>query len=142
MPSAKRVWRLMYVRPGRSRAWTGTTPSSSAAPCTRGAGTARRGASSGTTPMRWRTGRCGCSAAVRWTIPPKNGRSHPRQESPSSPAGLDARGHITFGGRLTSDATGFLASKIAQRTSGDYRNRDRVDAWAADIARELRGAAV
>ncbi|WP_021593762.1 MULTISPECIES: flavodoxin domain-containing protein [Actinomadura] len=55
---------------------------------------------------------------------------------------LDARGHTTFGGRLTSDATGFLASKIAKRTSGDYRDRDRVDAWAADIARELRGAAV
>lgn len=55
---------------------------------------------------------------------------------------LHARGHATFGGRLAPDARGFLASRIAQRSGGDYRDRDRVGEWAAGIARELRGAAV
>jgi menaquinone-dependent protoporphyrinogen oxidase len=55
---------------------------------------------------------------------------------------LDARGHATFGGRLAPDARGFLASKIAQRSGGDYRDRARVDEWGAGIAREIRGAAV
>ncbi|WP_067461212.1 flavodoxin domain-containing protein [Actinomadura macra] len=51
---------------------------------------------------------------------------------------LGARDHATFGGRLAPDARGFLASKIAKRASGDYRDRDRVRAWADEIARELR----
>lgn len=55
---------------------------------------------------------------------------------------LNARGHATFGGRLSPDAQGFLASKIAKRSSGDFRDHDQVAAWAADIVRELRGAAV
>lgn len=55
---------------------------------------------------------------------------------------VNARGHATFGGRLTPDAKGFLASKIAQRSSGDYRDRDHVAEWATGIARELRRAAI
>ncbi|NEA28760.1 flavodoxin domain-containing protein [Actinomadura bangladeshensis] len=51
---------------------------------------------------------------------------------------VHARGHTTFGGRLAPDAKGFMASKIAKRMSGDYRDRERVAAWAAGIARELR----
>jgi len=55
---------------------------------------------------------------------------------------LYARGHATFGGRLAPDAEGFLASKIAKRSSGDYRDRDQVAEWAAGIARELRSVTV
>ncbi|WP_346050422.1 flavodoxin domain-containing protein [Actinomadura chokoriensis] len=55
---------------------------------------------------------------------------------------LHARGHATFGGRLAPDAKGFMASRVAKRMSGDYRDRDQVAAWAAGIARELRRAAV
>jgi menaquinone-dependent protoporphyrinogen oxidase len=55
---------------------------------------------------------------------------------------LDARGHATFGGRLTSDAKGFLAPKIAKRMSGDYRDREQVAEWATGIARELRSITV
>jgi menaquinone-dependent protoporphyrinogen oxidase len=55
---------------------------------------------------------------------------------------LHARGHATFGGRLAPDARGFLASKIAKRMSGDYRDRDQVAEWAAGIARELRRVTV
>lgn len=51
---------------------------------------------------------------------------------------VHARGHATFGGRLAPDAKGFMASKIAKRMSGDYRDREQVAAWAAGIARELR----
>ncbi|QKW37032.1 flavodoxin domain-containing protein [Actinomadura sp. NAK00032] len=57
-------------------------------------------------------------------------------------ARLHARDHATFGGCLSPDAKGFLASKIAKRMSGDYRDRDQVAEWAAGIARELRKVAV
>ncbi|GAA1899259.1 flavodoxin domain-containing protein [Actinomadura bangladeshensis] len=55
---------------------------------------------------------------------------------------VHARGHATFGGRLAPDAKGFMASKIAKRMGGDYRDRDQVAAWAAGIARELRRVTV
>ncbi|MFD0688652.1 flavodoxin domain-containing protein [Actinomadura fibrosa] len=51
---------------------------------------------------------------------------------------VGARGHATFGGRLRSDARGFLASRIAKTSGGDYRDRDQVRAWAAGIARDLQ----
>ena len=51
---------------------------------------------------------------------------------------VNARGHATFGGRLAPDAEGFLASRIAQQSGGDYRDRDHVAEWATAIARELR----
>jgi menaquinone-dependent protoporphyrinogen oxidase len=49
-----------------------------------------------------------------------------------------ARGHATFGGRLDPATRGFLASRIAQRAGGDYRDRDRVRAWTDGIAEDLR----
>ncbi|WP_207933024.1 flavodoxin domain-containing protein [Actinomadura sp. GC306] len=54
---------------------------------------------------------------------------------------LTARDHATFGGRLAPDAKGFLASKIAQRSGGDYRNRAHVTEWATAIAHDLQSAA-
>lgn len=51
---------------------------------------------------------------------------------------VNARGHATFGGWLAPDAEGFLASRIAQQSGGDYRDRDHVAKWATAIARELR----
>ena len=50
---------------------------------------------------------------------------------------LGARGHIVFGGRLAPDATGFPASAMAKKMAGDYRDEDRVRAWAKDIAAQL-----
>jgi menaquinone-dependent protoporphyrinogen oxidase len=55
---------------------------------------------------------------------------------------VGARGHATFGGRLDPDARGFLTSRIAQRASGDYRDRDRVRAWTDGIAEDLRAVSV
>jgi menaquinone-dependent protoporphyrinogen oxidase len=52
-------------------------------------------------------------------------------------AHVGGHGHVTFGGRLAADATGFIASKMAKHHAGDWRDMQRVDVWAGDIAREL-----
>lgn len=48
-----------------------------------------------------------------------------------------AKGHITFGGRLEPNAKGFPASAMAKTKSGDWRNPERIRAWAAKLAAEL-----
>ena len=56
-------------------------------------------------------------------------------------AGLDrtgARGHATFGGRLSPDASGFPASAMAKKQAGDWRDPAQVRAWALLIARQLQ----
>jgi menaquinone-dependent protoporphyrinogen oxidase len=50
---------------------------------------------------------------------------------------VGAKGHVTFGGRLERDAKGFPASAMARKNSGDWRNPDRIRAWAAELAAEL-----
>ncbi len=50
---------------------------------------------------------------------------------------LGALGHVTFGGRLSPDAKGFPASAMAKKYAGDWRNFERVRAWAADLAVRL-----
>jgi len=49
-----------------------------------------------------------------------------------------ARGHVTFGGRLDEHARGFLASAMAKRQAGDWRDSAQVRRWAKTIAAELR----
>ena len=51
---------------------------------------------------------------------------------------IGARGHVTFGGRLASDAKGFPASSMAKKNAGDWRDAQVVQAWVGDIARDLR----
>ncbi|MGF1466417.1 MAG: flavodoxin domain-containing protein [Sandaracinaceae bacterium] len=46
-------------------------------------------------------------------------------------------GHVTFGGRLAPDATGFPASAMAKEHAGDWRNPERIRAWATDLAEAL-----
>lgn len=54
---------------------------------------------------------------------------------------LGARGHVTFGGRLATDARGLLARAMARRgMAGDYRNRDRIESWARSVAADLATA--
>jgi hypothetical protein len=53
---------------------------------------------------------------------------------------VGAQGHVTFGGRLASDARGFPASAIAKKRAGDWRNPERVRAWASDLGRALPAA--
>jgi menaquinone-dependent protoporphyrinogen oxidase len=50
---------------------------------------------------------------------------------------IGARGHVTFGGRLTPDAKGFPAAAMARTRSGDWRDPARVRAWAAEVAEAL-----
>lgn len=55
-------------------------------------------------------------------------------------ARIGARGHATFGGRLTEEASGFIASSMVKNgKGGDFRNMDRIRAWAGTIAAELQG---
>ncbi|RDI60483.1 flavodoxin domain-containing protein [Nocardia pseudobrasiliensis] len=53
---------------------------------------------------------------------------------------LNARDYTIFGGRLERDARGFIASAMAKNQAGDYRDRDRIRAWAKGIADELSRA--
>lgn len=54
---------------------------------------------------------------------------------------LRAKGHITFGGKLSEDAQGwlgFVAKRMAHEGhGGDFRNPQRVRRWARDIAAEI-----
>ncbi|TLP54799.1 hypothetical protein [Microbispora triticiradicis] len=61
----------------------------------------------------------------------------PVPQAARASAALGARGHRTFGGRLARDAEGFLASRIAARNGGDYRDPDRVRAWARQVAEHV-----
>jgi menaquinone-dependent protoporphyrinogen oxidase len=54
---------------------------------------------------------------------------------------IGARGHVTFGGRLPADATGFPAAAMARDRAGDWRDLDRARAWAVGIARAVEGSA-
>jgi menaquinone-dependent protoporphyrinogen oxidase len=58
-------------------------------------------------------------------------------------AEVGARGHVTFGGRLSKDAKGFIARALVRRGMvGDFRDPVRVRAWAAEVARALETAPV
>jgi menaquinone-dependent protoporphyrinogen oxidase len=54
---------------------------------------------------------------------------------------LAAREHMTFGGRMTTDAHGWLGHVARQLSheghAGDFRNPDRVRAWARGLAADL-----
>lgn len=50
---------------------------------------------------------------------------------------LEARGHMTFGGRLAADARGFGARSLARKYAGDYRDPAQVADWVGHIIREL-----
>lgn len=52
---------------------------------------------------------------------------------------VGARRHMTFGGRLTPDAKGFVASAMSKGISGDWRSPDHVHSWTHRVASELRG---
>jgi menaquinone-dependent protoporphyrinogen oxidase len=50
---------------------------------------------------------------------------------------VGAKGHVTFGGRLEPNAKGFVASSMAKKHSGDWRNPERIRGWAAELGKEL-----
>ncbi|MFF1278574.1 flavodoxin domain-containing protein [Streptomyces marokkonensis] len=53
-------------------------------------------------------------------------------------ARLDARGHVTFGGRLEEGAGGWVARMLLRNgKGGDFRDFTAVGTWAARVADEL-----
>jgi len=53
---------------------------------------------------------------------------------------LGARAHVTFGGALGEDARGFLAKAMVRNgKGGDFRNHERIEAWAGEISAALGG---
>ena len=50
---------------------------------------------------------------------------------------VGARGHVTFGGRLSEHARGFPASAMAKKVAGDWRDLAQVRAWAHSVAAQL-----
>jgi menaquinone-dependent protoporphyrinogen oxidase len=62
----------------------------------------------------------------------------PVAQAAAAVAATNARGHATFGGRLAEGARGFLArSMVSHGRGGDFRNPERIRAWAKAIAQEL-----
>jgi menaquinone-dependent protoporphyrinogen oxidase len=53
---------------------------------------------------------------------------------------IEARGHMTFGGRLAADAKGFGARSLAKKYAGDYRDPAQVADWVHQILHELTPA--
>jgi menaquinone-dependent protoporphyrinogen oxidase len=50
---------------------------------------------------------------------------------------VGARGHATFGGRLSPEAKGFPASAMAKKHAGDWRDPEQAGTWARSIAAQL-----
>jgi len=55
---------------------------------------------------------------------------------------VGARGHVTFGGRLLPDASGFPASAMARKHAGDWRDAGHVERWVTGVVDELADARV
>jgi menaquinone-dependent protoporphyrinogen oxidase len=69
-------------------------------------------------------------SASRDEIPPT---AHVQQLMDS----VGASGHATFGGRLSPDARGFIASSMAKKVAGDFRDEARIAAWARLVAHRI-----
>jgi menaquinone-dependent protoporphyrinogen oxidase len=54
---------------------------------------------------------------------------------------VGANGHATFGGRLAPHARGLVASSMAKKYAGDFRDPARIEAWARRVARLIEADA-
>ena len=50
---------------------------------------------------------------------------------------IGAQAHVTFGGRLLPDTQGFPGAAMAKDHAGDWRNPERIAAWAKEVAAAL-----
>jgi menaquinone-dependent protoporphyrinogen oxidase len=50
---------------------------------------------------------------------------------------IGARGHVTFGGRLSAQASGFPASAMAKTHAGDWRDPAHIRSWAESVVAAL-----
>ena len=53
---------------------------------------------------------------------------------------VGARGHVTFGGRLSPDAKGFPASVMAKNKAGDWRDAANVQRWVSSVVEQVTAA--
>jgi menaquinone-dependent protoporphyrinogen oxidase len=67
----------------------------------------------------------------------RTGDTAPVPQVQAIAADLEARGHMTFGGRLEPDAKGLLARSMAKKTSGDWRDPGHVAEWVHRIVHEF-----
>lgn len=51
---------------------------------------------------------------------------------------IGARGHVTFGGRLSPHAAGFPASAMAKTRAGDWRDPAHVWSWAESVVAAVK----
>jgi menaquinone-dependent protoporphyrinogen oxidase len=72
-------------------------------------------------------------SAISEDIPPVRHAAH-------AASLVGARGHATFGGRLSPDAKGFPAASMAKTMSGDWRDPAQVRGWSKEIAEEMRAS--
>ena len=52
---------------------------------------------------------------------------------------VEIKGHMTFGGRLTADAKGFVANRMARTNTGDWRDAGHVREWVHQICVDMSG---
>ena len=71
-------------------------------------------------------------SASRGEIPPVKGVSALMDR-------VGARGHVTFGGRLSPHARGFPATAMAKKLAGDWRDAAQVRSWTRTVGSQLRG---
>ena len=71
-------------------------------------------------------------SAARGDIPPVKGVKALMEKT-------GVREHVTFGGRLLPDASGFPASAMAKKRAGDWRDAEHVQRWTRTIASKLHG---
>lgn len=79
--------------------------------------------------------------------PVGTGTSAPASEIPPVPMVRQlmtlvcARGHVTFGGRVSPEGRGALGAAFARRRQGDWRDEEEVRTWAGNVADDLRADA-
>ena len=66
-----------------------------------------------------------------------HGEAAPAPAAARAARRVGAREHVVFGGRLAPDAEGPMMQAMAKEHAGDWRNPDRVRAWAHRIADAL-----
>lgn len=72
------------------------------------------------------------SSAEQHEIPPVHGAAKVMEH-------LHARGHVTFGGSITSGTPGWIARTLVKHgKGGDFRNPGHIQGWAHGIGNELR----
>ena len=67
----------------------------------------------------------------------RSGELPPVSQVAKLAARVDARGVMTFGGRLATDAAGFMARAMAKTKAGDWRDIDQVAEFSVRVATDL-----